>query len=104
MNKRTDGGANAHVSRCVPHAMHGACKDNKVPCEARAIHLCATLCTSLAIFAGMSATIWITVRSNMHALPALPLAIVLAFFSLFASRYLYAPYLDELFRAGILVV
>ena len=72
--------------------------------RAATIHLCATLCTSLAIFAGMSATIWITVRSNMHALPALPLAIVLAFFSLFASRYLYAPYLDELFRAGILVV
>tara|TARA_B100000795_G_C22778650_1_gene431202 strand:+ start:74 stop:1243 length:1170 start_codon:yes stop_codon:yes gene_type:complete len=61
-------------------------------------------CTALAIFAGMSATIWITVQSDMHALPALPLAIVLAFFSLFTSRYLLVDYLTNNLNAGILVI
>jgi|TARA_B110000091_G_C13553407_1_gene365422 hypothetical protein len=69
--------------------------------RAAALNYVTTACTALAVFTGMSATIWITVRSNMHALPALPLAIVLALFSLFASQYLYQPYLDELFKAGV---
>jgi hypothetical protein len=60
-----------------------------------------TACTALAIFTGMSATIWITVRSNMHALPALPLAIVLALLSLFLTRYLYVPYVNHLFLNGL---
>ena len=69
--------------------------------RAATLNCVVTACTALAIFTGMSATIWITVRSNMHALPALPLAIVLAFFSLFTSRFLLVPYVEDLFQHGV---
>ncbi len=71
--------------------------------RAATINFCVMACTALAIFAGMAATIYVTVRSNKHALPALPLALGLAFFSLFTSRYLLEPWVAATVGAAVWV-
>ena len=60
--------------------------------------------TALAVLAGMDVTIWVTLRSSKHALPALPIAIVLAFVLLFTSKYVLVPYLKTCVEGGLIVV
>lgn len=71
--------------------------------RAATINFVTTVCTFLAIFAGMSATIWVTIRSNRHALPALPLALGMAFFSMLTGRLLLDPYVQVTLGAGIII-
>ena len=62
----------------------------------------AVMC-ALAIYMGIVATIWATLRSQRHAIPALPIALVLGIAVYFVATHVTRDYISRVLNARVLV-